>query len=51
MNIKTECHGWDNWTAIDDDTYDYDGPVGYGKSEAEAISDLKEQLEDNDVKS
>ena len=50
MNIKTECHGWDNWTAIDADTYDgaidSRSPVGYGHSEQEAIDDLKSELEE-----
>ena len=35
------------WTAVDDDTYDGPGsPIGSGASEAEAIVDLLEQLED-----
>lgn len=35
-----------DWSAIDDDTYDGEGcPVGYGATEAEAINDLKEQLD------
>jgi hypothetical protein len=41
---------WD-WIAYDDDTYDgaEDGhsPVGNGATEAEAIADLLEQLEDD----
>lgn len=38
---------WD-WTAVDDRTYDGEGcPVGYGATEAEAIADLQEQLEDD----
>jgi hypothetical protein len=33
-----------DWNAVDDDTYDYDGPVGWGYTEKEAIGDLIEQL-------
>lgn len=35
-----------DWSAIDDDTYDYDQPVGYGATEQEAIEDLLWKLED-----
>jgi len=35
-----------DWTAVDDDTYEPGCPVGYGATEAEAIADLREQLED-----
>lgn len=36
-----------DWSAVDDDTYDGEGcPVGYGTTEAEAIQDLKDQIED-----
>lgn len=45
------------WMAIDSDTYDVDwqgeetgyvanGPTGWGATEAEAVADLKEQLEE-----
>jgi len=39
------------WSAVDDATYDYGGdgqrsPCGYGATEAEAIADLKAQLDD-----
>ena len=35
-----------DWVAVDDDTYDGPGcPVGSGRTEAEAIADLMEQLE------
>jgi hypothetical protein len=52
MNIKT--HYWPtpiplrqfDWSAVDDDTYDYDQPIGYGATEQEAIDDLMDQLED-----
>jgi hypothetical protein len=46
MNIKTECHGWDNWLAFDpeadkeSDSY----CVGYGHSEGEAIADMMQQV-------
>jgi hypothetical protein len=58
MNIRTyhdpkpdPCRNFD-WSAVDDDAYD-GAPdasprcqiVGYGATEAEAIADLKEQLE------
>lgn len=36
-----------DWRAIDADTYDYTEPVGWGRTEAEAIADLLEQLEDD----
>lgn len=36
-----------DWSAVDDSTYDGEGcPVGYGATEADAVADLKEQLED-----
>jgi hypothetical protein len=52
MNIKTELQPNNEWSAIDLDTYDCDcdqdgffstSPVGYGKTEQEAIDDLLEQ--------
>lgn len=33
-----------DWSAVDDDTYDYDAPIGRGATEQEAIEDLQEQL-------
>ena len=42
-----------DWQAIDDDTYDgapdsaTRNHIGYGRTEAEAISDLMEKLEDD----
>lgn len=53
MNIRTEMHRcpWGpEWYAIDDDTYD-GAPdarpmAGIGSTEAEAIADLMERLED-----
>ena len=44
-----------DWSAIDEDTYDCDcdqdgffslSPIGHGATEAEAIADLMDQLED-----
>lgn len=44
-----------DWSAIDEDTYDCDcdqdgffslGPIGRGRTEAEAIADLLQQIED-----
>jgi hypothetical protein len=50
MNIRTkydpppipirDC----DWSAWDDDTYDYDGPLGWGKSEGDAMYDLGDQM-------
>jgi len=38
-----------DWSAIDDDTYDGEGcAIGYGATEAEAIADLLEQIEDRE---
>lgn len=45
MNIRTEDQFY-GWVAYDNDTYDGPGsPIGSGKTEQEAIEDLKEQLE------
>ena len=47
-----------DWAAVDEDTYDCDcdelgyfslAPIGYGATEAQAIADLKEQLEDEEL--
>jgi hypothetical protein len=39
---------WD-WSAVDNDTYDGEGcPIGYGRTEQEAIADLLEQLKEGD---
>jgi hypothetical protein len=35
-----------DWSAIDDDTYEPDSPIGYGRTEQEAIEDLLEQIEE-----
>lgn len=36
-----------DWSAVDDDTYEPDSnrPVGWGRTEAQAIEDLLERLE------
>lgn len=35
-----------DWIAVDDDTYDGPGcPIGYGETEAEAVADLKDKIE------
>lgn len=46
MKIIVEQNWLGEFEAIDDDAYDGPGsPVGRGKTEAEAIEDLKEQME------
>lgn len=36
-----------DWTAYDDETYDGEGcPLGHGATEAEAIQDLMDQIEE-----
>ena len=52
MKIRTEQQSG-FWIAVDDDTYDGPpAPLGWGRTEEQAIADLKEQLEqqriDND---
>jgi hypothetical protein len=44
MKVRTNYqHG--HWVAVDDDTHYYsDDPLGQGRTEAEAIEDLLEQL-------
>jgi len=39
-----------DWTAVDDETYggEPSDPIGYGATEAEAIADLKEQIEERE---
>lgn len=52
MNIKTSFwakpipYRQFDWSAIDDDTYDAGCPIGYGKTEADAVYDLLLKLED-----
>jgi hypothetical protein len=37
-----------DWIAVDDDTYDgHGGPIGYGRTEADAVADLMEQIEED----
>jgi hypothetical protein len=52
MRVKTHYQltplpyrGFD-WSAYDDETYEGNGPVGYGATEEQAIADLMDQLED-----
>jgi hypothetical protein len=56
MDIRTGLNPDGYWYAIDDSTYDCDcdqdgyfstSPVGYGMTQADAIADLKEQVEEN----
>jgi hypothetical protein len=35
-----------DWEAYDDETHDIGSPVGYGATEADAIEDLKIQIEE-----
>lgn len=42
MKLKTQKQPNGEWTALDEDTYDYDSYVGWGKTEQEAIDDLVE---------
>lgn len=36
-----------DWSAVDDDTYDGEGcPIGFGRTEEDAIADLLAQIED-----
>jgi hypothetical protein len=37
-----------DWRAWDDDTYDYDQPMGMGLTEAGAVADLLEKLADEE---
>lgn len=55
MKIKTEfvyppipIRNFD-WSAIDEDTYNGDphDPIGFGRTESEAIKDLLERIEDD----
>lgn len=51
MRIKTEHFPSQistqnlDWCAFDEDTYTLGGPQGWGRSEADAIEDLKKQIE------
>jgi hypothetical protein len=51
MNIRTEIYmtpKGPEWTAVDDDTYDgaedSRSPMGWGRTEKEAINDLKDKI-------
>lgn len=52
LTIQTEQHYADQWTAIDAATYDGAEDagrarvMGFGRTEAEAVADLIEQMED-----
>lgn len=55
MDVQTGINPDGYWYAVDRDTYDADcdqdgffstSPVGYGKTEAGAIQNLREQMED-----
>jgi hypothetical protein len=55
MKLHTELQPDNQWSAIDLDTYEAESdsvgwwsksPVGYGDTEAAAIADLLDQLED-----
>ena len=55
MRIRTSVirrHWGDSWYAVDDDTHFYsDDPMGQGRTEAEAIEDLQEQIADQERRS
>lgn len=55
MDVQTGLNPDGYWYAMDRDTYDADcdqdgffstSPAGYGKTEAKAVQDLREQMED-----
>ena len=47
IRIERTPHYNYRWYAIDDDTYDGPGsPMGFGKTEQEAIDDLLAEIED-----
>jgi hypothetical protein len=37
-----------DWFAVDDSTYDGEGPIGMGATEQDAIEDLLDQIADED---
>ena len=56
MNIRTEMYmaPWgQEWTAIDDDTYDgaedSHSPMGWGRTEKQAIDDLKDRIRERNL--
>ena len=50
MKIVTQKQPNGEWTALDEDNYDYDSYIGWGKTREEAIADLMDMLGDEDVK-
>ena len=47
MKIKTQKHYSEEWTAIDEESYDgSESPMGSGNTEDEAIEDLKGKFDD-----
>jgi hypothetical protein len=44
ITIETEQQPNGEFTAIDYENYEGDGPMGWGRSRLEAIADLREQL-------
>lgn len=38
-----------DWFAVDDDTYDGEGPIGMGATEAEAIEDLLALIDEDGI--
>jgi hypothetical protein len=46
MRIVTRKQLSGRWTATDDDGYEPGSPIGAGRSEAAAIADLMEQIEE-----
>jgi hypothetical protein len=48
MKIKTDNQATRVWVAYDDNTYDGPGStIGWGETEAEAVTDLLEQLNED----
>jgi hypothetical protein len=45
-HMQTTIPPWDHWIAYDDDMGADTSPIGAGKTEAEAIDDLMQRLED-----
>jgi hypothetical protein len=44
MDVEVQEHYKNIWTAHAAENYDYDSPMGYGKTVLEAIADLAEQM-------
>lgn len=48
MNILV-CRSWIGWVAVDDDSYDGPGSlIGHGRTEEEAVQNLREQMEERE---